>query len=83
MIEVVLDGAAWKDVEPGTQALLDKWRVAEGDSVRAGQVLASVVLVKSTLEVTAPADGTLAAILVQVSETFGPGQPLARLRPAG
>jgi pyruvate/2-oxoglutarate dehydrogenase complex dihydrolipoamide acyltransferase (E2) component len=78
--DVVLDGAAWKDVEPGTQALLDKWLVAEGDTVRAGQPLASVVLVKATLEAVAPADGTVAAILVQASDTFGPGQPLARLR---
>jgi pyruvate/2-oxoglutarate dehydrogenase complex dihydrolipoamide acyltransferase (E2) component len=82
MIDVVLDAAAWKDVEPGTQALLDKWLVAEGDAVRAGQPLASVVLIKATLEITAPADGVVASILVPEPETFGPGQPLARLRPS-
>lgn len=81
MIDVVLDPAAWQDVEAGTEALLDKWLVGEGAAVRAGQPIASVVLVKATLEVAAPADGTLAAILVQASDTFGPGQPLARVQP--
>lgn len=83
MIDVVLEAAAWKDVDAGTQALLDKWLVGVGDTVRAGQPLASVVLVKSTLEVVAPGDGRVAAILVPASETFGPGQPLAQLDPAG
>jgi pyruvate dehydrogenase E2 component (dihydrolipoamide acetyltransferase) len=83
MIEVELDAQAWKDVEPGTQALLDKWLVAEGDAVRAGQPLVSVVLIKATLEVPAPADGVLASVLVPEGETFGPGQPLARLQPSG
>ena len=82
MIDLVLDAAAWKDVEAGTQALLDKWLVSEGAAVQAGQPLAAVVLVKSTLEVVAPVAGTLAAILVRESDTFGPGQPLGRLRPA-
>lgn len=81
MIDVVLDAAAWKDVDGGTQALLDKWLVGVGDTVSAGQPLASVVLVKSTLEVVAPAAGTLAAVLVPAGETFGSGQPLARLAP--
>jgi len=83
MTDVVLDPAAWQDVDAGTQALLDKWLVGVGDRVQAGQPLASVVLVKSTLEVAAPADGTVAEILVVASDTFGPGQPLARLAPGG
>ena len=82
MIDVVLDAAAWKDVEPGTEALLDQWLVSPGEVVSAGQPLASVVLVKATLEVAAPVEGTLVEILVQASDTFGPGAPLARLRPA-
>jgi pyruvate/2-oxoglutarate dehydrogenase complex dihydrolipoamide acyltransferase (E2) component len=82
MIDVVLDAPAWKDVEPGTQALLDKWLVAEGDAVRAGQPLAAVVLIKATLEIAAPADGVVASIRVPEGETFGPGQPLALLRPS-
>ncbi len=83
MIDVLLDPAAWKDVEPGTQALLDRWLVGVGDAVRAGQPLATVVLVKASIEIAAPADGTLAQILVQASDNFGRAQPLARLRPRG
>lgn len=83
MTDVVLDPAAWKDVEAGTEALLDQWLVREGDVVRAGQPLARVVLVKATLDVVAPVDGRVAAILVEASQTFPAGQPLARLEPAG
>ena len=82
MTDVVLDAAAWKDVDAGTEALLDQWRVRVGDVVRAGQPLASVVLVKATIEVTAPVDGRIAAILVEASQTFGPGRVLARIEAA-
>jgi len=57
MIDITLPEAAWQDVEPGTEALVDQWLVREGDRVQAGQVLAKVVLVKTTLEITAPVDG--------------------------
>ena len=43
MIKVTLDALAWKDVEPDVQALVDKWLVAAGDMVSAGQVLANVI----------------------------------------
>ena len=43
MTDVLLDAAAWKDVEAGTEALLDQWLVREGEAVRAGQPLARVV----------------------------------------
>ncbi len=79
MTDVVLDPGAWKDVDAGTHALLDKWLVRVGDVVRADQPLASVVLVKATLDVLAPYDGRVTAILVEASQTFGPGQVLARI----
>ncbi len=82
MTDVVLDPAAWKDVDAGTHALLDQWLVAAGDRVQAGQVLARAVLVKSTLDVVAPAGGVVAEIVVPASQTFGPGAVLARLAPS-
>lgn len=82
-IDVVLDPAAWTGVEPGTEALLDQWKVGVGDTVRAGQPLAAVVLVKANLEVVAPADGIVAEILVPAADTFGPGRVLARIETAG
>lgn len=82
MIEITLDDAAWTDVEPGTEALVDKWLVGEGDRVAAGQVIAKVVLVKATLDVTAPANGVVERILVPAEQTFARGKPIAALREA-
>lgn len=64
MTAITLDDAVWKDVEEGTEALVDRWLVTEGEPVRAGQPLVSVVLVKTTFEVTAPADGVLERIQI-------------------
>lgn len=82
MIEVTLGGEAWKDIDPATEALLDKWLVAAGDTVRAGQPLAQVVLVKANLEVAAPVAGRIARILVLAGETFAQGKPIAMLEAA-
>jgi pyruvate/2-oxoglutarate dehydrogenase complex dihydrolipoamide acyltransferase (E2) component len=81
-IEVVLPPEAWQDVEAGTEALVEGWLVSEGDTVTAGQPLATVVVVKANHEVLAPAAGVLDRILVAAEATFAPGQPLATLRTA-
>ncbi len=78
--EIVLPAEAWADVEPGTEALVEEWLVAEGATVKAGQPVASVVVVKASHEVLAPADGVIAQILVAAEATFAPGQPLAVLQ---
>lgn len=83
MTAITLDDAAWKDVEEGTEALVDRWLVGEGTAVRAGQPVASVVLVKTTIEVSAPADGILERILVAAGETFARGAPIGALRESG
>lgn len=80
--EIVLPGEAWQDVEPGTEALVEEWLVAEGDSVTAGQTIASVVVVKTSHDVQAPADGVVEKILVVAESTFRPGQALALLKAA-
>ncbi|MGE5118396.1 MAG: lipoyl domain-containing protein [Betaproteobacteria bacterium] len=82
MNDVTLPANAWEGVEAGVQALLDQWLVAAGDTVRAGQPLAKVVLVKANLEVEAPSDGRVEAILVAAGETFARGQPIATLKEA-
>ena len=79
MTDIVLAAEAWKDVEPGTEALVEEWLVEEGSSVSAGQVLATVVVVKTSHEVVAPADGVLEKILVPAEDTFPPGAVLAVL----
>ncbi len=82
MIEISLPDEAWTDVEEGTEALLDQWLVAEGSAVARSQAVALVVLVKTSYEVSAPADGRIARILVAPGETFARGRALAELEGA-
>ena len=81
-IEIVLPAQVWQDVEPGTEALVEDWLVAEGEAVTAGQAIASVVVVKTNHEVTAPVDGVIEKILVAAEDTFARGAPLALLQGA-
>lgn len=81
MTDVVLAAQTWAGVAPDVEALLDSWHVAEQDAVAQGQTLATVVLIKSTLEVLAPCDGVVQHILVPAEVTFKRGQVLATLTP--
>ena len=80
MTGITLSPDAWKEIDPATEALLDKWLVAEGDTVRAGQTLANVVLVKANQDIVAPDDGRVEKILVPAGETFARGKPIAVLK---
>ncbi len=80
-VDGVLPEGAWEGVEAGVQALADQWLVQEGAVVQAGQALVRVVLVKSSIEVEAPAAGRLEKILVPAGENCSRGQPLARIAP--
>ena len=80
MIDIVLADEVWEGVDAGTEALVDQWLVREGEHVAAGQVVAKVVLVKTSCEVTAPASGVLERILVPAEQTFPRGRSLASLR---
>ena len=82
MIDINLPDEAWQDVEPGTEALLEEWMVAPGDTVKAGQSLAVVVMVKTSVDVAAPADGVIEEILIAKDDTVAQGKPLARMRAA-
>ncbi len=79
MTDITLAAQAWQGVDEAVEALVDKWLVQVGDTVRAGQPLATVVLVKASLEITAPADGRIAQILVPAGGTFARGKPIATL----
>lgn len=82
MTEVTLGVEAWKDIDPAIEALVDKWLVAEGDAVHAGQTLANVVLVKAGLDVVASTAGRVTKILVPAGQTFAQGKPIAVLQEA-
>jgi pyruvate/2-oxoglutarate dehydrogenase complex dihydrolipoamide acyltransferase (E2) component len=81
-VDIVLPQDAWQDVEAGTEALVEEWLVSEGDTVTAGQAVASVVVVKANHEVLAPAAGVIEKVLVAAEATFAPGQALATLQAA-
>ena len=80
MTDIVLADEAWEGVDPGTEALLDEWLVREGDRISAGQVVARVVLVKTSFDIAAPAAGVIERIFVAEDETFARGKALAVLR---
>ncbi|MFW6077874.1 MAG: dihydrolipoamide acetyltransferase family protein, partial [Hyphomicrobiales bacterium] len=60
-----------------------EWHVKVGDLVREDTVLAAVMTDKATVEIPAPADGTVAWLGAEVGDTVAVGSPLIRLDVAG
>lgn len=80
-MDITLPDAAWEGVEATVEALVDHWLVQEGEAVLRGRPLVAVVLVKTSQDIEAPADGRVTRILVPAGDTFHRGQPLATLEP--
>jgi len=72
----------WEDTDPDVEGLLDEWLVAEGDTVSAGQAIASIMVVKTSFEIVAPAAGVLERILVSKGSTFAREDDLAIVVPS-
>lgn len=72
----------WEDAEEGVEGLLDDWFVGVDDPVKAGDVIASLMVVKTSFDLEAPASGTIRGILVAKGETFARGSELATIRPS-
>lgn len=83
MLAVTLPASHWEGVDDSVQALVDGWLVETGARVAAGQPLVRIVLVKTSVDVAAPAAGTVESVLVPAGETFARGQALAMLREEG
>ncbi len=79
-IQITLPAEFWDGVQPGTEALVEKWLVDEGAAVAQGDVLATLVLVKTSYELQAPQSGVIETILVSAENTVAPGQAVAILR---
>jgi 2-oxoisovalerate dehydrogenase E2 component (dihydrolipoyl transacylase) len=72
------------DVGEGVaEAELVEWHVKVGDLVREDAVLAAVMTDKATVEIPAPADGTVAWLGAEVGDTVAVGAPLVKLDVAG
>jgi pyruvate/2-oxoglutarate dehydrogenase complex dihydrolipoamide acyltransferase (E2) component len=76
-MEIKLQEASWEGTQDDTQALLDKWLVGEKEPVIKGQALATVVLVKASIDIEAPSDGFVEKILIAAGESFATGTVLA------
>lgn len=72
-VEVRLERAA-AEMEYGTIA---RWRKQEGDHVEAGEVIVEVEAEKATLEVEAPASGTLTTIIAVQGDEVKVDTPIA------
>ena len=79
-VAIRLPDDAWGSVE--AEALVDQWLAVEGTSVKAGDPVVTVVLVKTNIEIPSPADGMLSEILVLPGETFKRGQDLGLIEQA-
>lgn len=76
MLEIPLPSPA-EDVR---EATLAAWLKASGDAVAMGEVIAEALTDKVNVEITAPAAGTLEALLVEEGAVVPVGTPIARLR---
>ncbi|MGK9166346.1 2-oxo acid dehydrogenase subunit E2 [Inquilinus limosus] len=65
--------------QEGSKAAVRGWLAAVGDTVREGDPLVELETDKVTVEVPAPASGTLAEILVPVGQDAAPGAVLGRV----
>lgn len=77
-MNITLPDDIWADLEEGTEALLQEWHVREGDTVTRGQVLGVAELVKSSIDIQAPADGRIMT-LMPAQETFARGAVLGTI----
>lgn len=59
------------------EALVDGWMKVLGDKVIAGEALLTVTTPKVTIEIEAPASGTLTKIIVEADELASVGATLA------
>ena len=67
-------------MEEGT---LLEWLKADGDSVKSGEVIATIQTDKASLEMESPGAGTLTGFLIKAGDTVPVGKPMAALLKSG
>lgn len=75
-----VDAALWAN-SMCPEGILERWRVAEGAEVAAGDVLAELRIEGALHEITAPAAGTVTSCAM-VNDIVEPGSPLCTLEGA-
>lgn len=61
------------------EAQIDGWLKQVGDTVKAGEALLTITTPKLTMEIEAPASGTLSEILIGADELAGVGATLGTI----
>lgn len=79
MIEIKAPAEPFEDAGEGVEGLLEAWLVDEHDRVAAGQAVGDAIVVKTSFQILAPCDGTLAELVVAAGDTFPAGAVLARV----
>ncbi|WP_302081974.1 lipoyl domain-containing protein [Salinibaculum rarum] len=74
--------AEWPDDADSDEGVVVNWFTREGASVDEGDSLCEVQVEKVSVDVLAPADGTLAEIVCDEDDEFERGDTLAWLEPA-
>ena len=67
------------DQQEGTEAVMQRWLKAPGDTVAEHEPIAEIETDKVVVEVAAPADGTIGKILVKEGDPANPGDILCTL----
>jgi pyruvate/2-oxoglutarate dehydrogenase complex dihydrolipoamide acyltransferase (E2) component len=75
-VPVLTPRSVWQDVDDDVDALLDAWHVDPGERVNAGQRIATIMIVKTSLDIQAPATGRI-QIAVAKGATFSADDELA------
>ena len=78
---VAVDSAAvWpEDAEDVDEAVVANWFVREGATVEAGEPLCEIQIEKVSVDVPAPASGTLSEIQLRENDEFTRGDTLATI----
>ena len=69
--------------ESVTEAVIGKWLVSPGDTVRRYDPLVEVITDKVNMEVPSPRDGTITGLLVSEDDTVQMGAPIAEMEVEG
>lgn len=72
----------WPDDVDSDEGVVVNWFAREGASVQEGESLCEVQVEKVSVDVFAPADGTLAEIVCGEDDEFARGDTLAWVEPA-